>query len=81
MQTVALTVAKTGTDTGKVSSAQSGIMCGSICLASFPYGKGWSRADCNGTALLHPDPEADGRHHVTCARMAALLYRQVVMAR
>jgi hypothetical protein len=61
----ALTVAKTGSGTGKVTSSPSGIDCGTICTAEFGEGeavtltakadagsefKGWSGSGCSGTS-------------------------------
>jgi len=64
LRTLALTVAKTGTGTGTVSSNPPGIACGATCVASFDQDSvvhllanptsnntftGWSGAGCSGT--------------------------------
>lgn len=69
-----LTVAKTGTGSGTVTSSPAGVDCGSGCLAAYPSGTqvalsakaaagstftGWS-GGCTGTAPLHGD---HGRGH------------------
>lgn len=66
LQTFALTVARTGTGTGVVSSSPAGITCGATCSASFGFGTavtltaaaspgsvftGWSGGGCTGTGV------------------------------
>ena len=72
-----LTVSKNGTGTGSVTSAPSGVSCGTVCSASYPSGgsvtltataasgssfTGWS-GDCTGTGTC--TVTMDGDHSVT----------------
>jgi serine protease AprX len=72
-----LTVSKSGTGTGSVASAPSGVTCGTVCSASYPAGDpvtltatpssgstftGWS-GDCTGTGTC--TVTMDGDHSVT----------------